>query len=86
MVTAELRSLAVQVHHLTKQEDIDRFSSHSLRVGACCIYFAAGYNPSFIKRVLRWDGDSWKLYVRDLVCTAVRVVSAMNAVDSIPIM
>ena len=47
MVTVELRSLAVQVHHLTKQEDIDRFFSHSLRVSACCIYFAAGYNPFF---------------------------------------
>ena len=37
MVTAEMRSLAVEVHHLTKKEDIERFSSHSLRVGAACI-------------------------------------------------
>ena len=53
MVTAELQTLAVQFHHLTKQDDIDRFSSHSLRVGACCIYFAAGHKESFIKHVLR---------------------------------
>lgn len=38
MVTAEMRSLVVDVHKLTKKEDIDRFSSHSLRVGAACIF------------------------------------------------
>ena len=51
-VTKKLRSLAVEVHHLTKDEDIKRFSCHSLRVGACCIYFATGYQPDFIQRVL----------------------------------
>lgn len=86
MVTAEMRSLAVQVHHLTKKKGIDRFSSHSLRVRACCIYFNASHNPTFVQRIHCWDGKSWKLYIRDLVCTAVRVISAINAVASIPSM
>ena len=51
MVTAAMRLLAVDVHHLTNKEDIDRFSSHSLRVGAACIYFAAGHDEAFIQHV-----------------------------------
>lgn len=42
MVTTKMRSLAVEVHNLTKKDDIDHFSSYSLRVRAACIYFAAG--------------------------------------------
>ena len=86
LATTELRKLAKEVHGLTKEEDINRFSSHSLRVGACCIYFAAGYDDEFIKRVLRWESDAWRTYVRDLVCTAVKVVDAMNKADTMPIM
>ena len=86
MVTAEMRSLAVEVHHLTNKEDIDRFSSHSLRVGAACIYFAAGHDESFIQRVLRWESAAWKKYIRDLICTAVKAVAAMNTVDEFPLM
>ena len=86
MVTAEMRSLVVDVHKLTKKEDIDRFSSHSLRVGAACIYFAAGHDPAFIQRVLRWESEVWRRYVRDLVCTAVKVVHAMNTADNMPLM
>ena len=86
MVTAELRTLAVEVHGLKDKKDIDRFSSHSLRVGACCIYFAAGYNPAFIQRALRWKSDAWRVYVRDLLCTAHRIVVAMNKADTMPVM
>ena len=48
MMTTEMRTFAQQVHGLTNKEEVDRFSSHSLPVGACCIYFAAGYDPAFI--------------------------------------
>ena len=81
-----MRSLATAVHNITKKEDLQKFSCHSLRVGACCIYFASGVDPEFIKRVLRWESDAWKLYVRDLQTTAVQVVESMNYSDDLPVM
>ena len=63
LATTLMRKLAVEVHHLTKDEDIKKFSCHSLRVGACCIYFATGYKPDFIQRVLRWKSNAWRTYV-----------------------
>ena len=86
MVTTEMRSLAKDVHGITDEEELARFSSHSLRVGACCIYFAAGYPPEFIQCVLRWESDAWCTYVRDLLCTAIKVVTAMNEADTMPVM
>lgn len=79
--TRLLRDFAVNVFKLTKTEDINKFSSHSLRVGTCCILFATGYSPDFIQRVLRWESDAWRKYDRDLVVTAMEVVVAMNKAD-----
>lgn len=84
--TRVLRDLAVDVYKLTKKEDTQKFSSHSLRVGACCILFATGYPPDFIQRVLRWDSDAWRKYVRDLVVTAMQVNVAMNKAHEMPLM
>lgn len=83
--THEMRELAKDVHGLTKKKDINRFSCHSLRVGACCIYFAAGYSPEFIKRILRWESDAWRKYVRDLLCSAIKANHAINDVDAMPL-
>ena len=86
MVTDEIQTLAKEVHSITDEKELVRFSSHSLRVGACCIYFAAGYAPEFIQRVLRWESDAWRTHVRDLLCTAIKVVTVMNEADSMPVM
>ena len=86
IVTIEMRILAQSVHGITKKEDLQKFSCHSLRVGACNIYFASGVSPEVIKRVLRWESDAWMIYVRDLRCTAVQVVTSMNTADNLPIM
>jgi hypothetical protein len=83
--THEMRELAKDVHGLTQKKDIHRFSCHSLRVGACCIYFAAGYSPEFIKRILRWESDAWRKYVRDLLCSAMKATQAINDVDAMPL-
>ena len=86
IATKQMRFLAKEVHQLTKEDDIKKFSCHSLRVGACCIYFATGYKPDFIQRVLRWESDAWRTYVRDLVVTAMEIVVAMNKANDMPLM
>ena len=79
-----LRGLAIKTYNLTDTEEIQKFSSHSLRVGACCLLFACGYPPEFIQRVLRWKSDACKGYVRDLVVTAIKHNLAMLQADTMP--
>ena len=79
-----LRDLAIKTYNLTDTEEIQKFSSHSLRVGACCLLFACGYPPEFIQRVLRWKSDAWKGYVRDLIVTALKHNAAMLQADTMP--
>ena len=79
-----LRDLAIKTYNLTDMDEIQKFSSHSLRVGACCLLFACGYPPEFIQRVLCWKSDAWKGYVRDLVVTAIKHNLAMLQADTMP--
>ena len=83
-VNTLLRELAVKTYDLKSPEEIQKFSSHSLRVGACCLLFACGYPPEFIQRVLRWKSDAWKGYVRDLIVTAIKHNLAMLQADTMP--
>ena len=77
-----MRSLAVETYKLTKKEDIQLFSCHSLRVGACTLLFATNYPPQFIKRVLRWRSESWQTYVRDLIVTSIQHNEALLKADT----
>ena len=79
-----LPDLAIKTHNLTNMDKIQKFSSHSLQVGACCLLFACGYPPEFIQRVLRWRSDAWKGYVRDLIVTAIKHNLAMLQADTMP--
>ncbi len=49
----------------TSPEDIKRYSAHSLRVWACVLLNKAGKSPDYIKKRLRWLGDSFRMYLRD---------------------
>ena len=84
VVKTLLRELAIKTYNLTNIDEIQKFSSHSLRVGACCLLFACGYPPEFIQRVLRWKSDAWKDYVRDLIVAAIKHNLAMPQADTIP--
>jgi hypothetical protein len=49
----------------TPKEELTRFSAHSIRVWACVLLDEAGKSAEFIKKRLRWLGDSFRLYLRD---------------------
>ena len=42
-----------------------KYSSHSIRVWACVVLDEAGMPPDFIKKRLRWMGESYRVYLRD---------------------
>lgn len=54
-----------KVNPTMSDEDRQKYSAHSLRVWACVLLDQAKKPPSFIKQRLRWQGDSYRLYLRD---------------------
>jgi hypothetical protein len=49
----------------TNPDKLKRYSAHSLRVWACVLLKEAGKLPGYIKKRLRWLGDSFRMYIRD---------------------
>ena len=61
-----MRATAKIVYNSTPAEQT-KWTTHSLRVGACCILWAQHKSPEFIQNALRWRSESWKDYIRDLL-------------------
>ena len=64
-VAALLRSAVMRIRPETPKDELSRYSAHSLRVWACVLLDEAGKSPEFIKKRLRWMGDSFRMYLRD---------------------
>jgi hypothetical protein len=50
--------------HISKDK-LQQYSVHSLRLWACVLLDEAGKSPKFIKKHLRWLGDSFQMYLQD---------------------
>jgi hypothetical protein len=59
------RAAARAVHPTITKEDEQQYSAHSLRVWACVLLDEAGKLPDYIKKRLRWMGNSFNMYLRD---------------------
>jgi len=59
------RSAAKSCRPDTPKEELSKYSAHSIRVWACVLLDEAGKSPEFIKKRLRWMGDSFRMYLRD---------------------
>ena len=67
-IEQHIRSIAIQLYNLDPVKDKDeimRWSAHSLRVGACVFLHSAGFTALDIKWILRWESDSYKVYLRN---------------------
>ncbi len=60
-----LHQAVKNVHPNISQDELKKFSAHSLRVWACVLLDQAGKSPSYIQQRLRWQSDSYRLYLRD---------------------
>jgi hypothetical protein len=76
-----LQLLAGQVYKLTKPEELARFTSHSVRVGACVALHAAGLSKEDIKHALRWRSNTFWDYLRNLPGQALRCADAIANFD-----
>jgi hypothetical protein len=64
-VSTFFQKIAKKVHPKMSKSEIQKYSSHSIRVWACVILDEAGKSASFIKARLRWLGESFRTYLRD---------------------
>lgn len=82
-VTKVIRETAMAVLHLHPKKDkaeIDKFSTHSLRVGACQILYANGFTAYEIQQLLRWKSNAFMVYLRDIAWVARKQNEAISTV------
>jgi hypothetical protein len=84
-----MRFIAANVYGLdpNKPEDrkaLQRWSSHSLRVGACVILHAMGFDAVQIKFILRWKSDTFMLYLRNNGVLADKQLQAFDKLSAMP--
>jgi len=80
-----LRSTAKTVYNISKEEELSRWSAHSIRVGAAVTMHIAGANAEEIKICLRWRSNTFMFYLRDVPALASKhnhIIHQANADDS----
>jgi hypothetical protein len=74
-----LRKAVKEVRPDTTLDELKRYSIHSLRVWACVLLDKAGKLPDYIKKRLRWLGDSFRMYLEDTAIIQHQHVDALLA-------
>ncbi len=74
-----LRKAVKEVRPDTTPDELKRYSAHSLRDWACVLLDEAGKLPDYIKKRLRWLGDSFRMYLRDTAIIQHQHVDALLA-------
>jgi hypothetical protein len=74
-----LRKAVKEVQPDTTLDELKRYSAHSLRVWVCVLLDEAGKLPDYIKKRLRWLGDSFRMYLRDTAIIQHQHVDALLA-------
>ena len=65
-----IRAAAKAVYNITSTKYLQRFSCHSIRVGACVMLHCAHFSDTDIQFELRWRSASFKDYLRNVPRTA----------------
>ncbi len=74
-----LREAVKKVHPDTTLDKLKQYSAHFLRVWACILLNKAGKPPGYIKKRLRWLGNSFRMYLRDIAIFQHQHVNALLA-------
>jgi hypothetical protein len=84
-----MRGIATIVFSLnpSKAEDaksLQRWGSHSLRVGAACVLHSMGFQPLDIQWLLRWRSLAFMAYLRNLAILSNRQHEALDRAATMP--
>ena len=72
-----LQEAAKAVYHITNKNELKRFTSHSIRVGACVLLHSQNTSTEDIKFRLRWRSDSFRMYLRNIIQLAEKHKNAV---------
>ena len=70
------KSVAAQVFPDITKTELGAYSAHMIRVSACVILQVADKEADFIKMRLRWESDSYRVYLRNTSLLAKRHLEA----------
>jgi hypothetical protein len=84
-----MRDAAANVYNINPdtvdgKKALQRWSAHSLRVGACVILYAVGFTGEQIQFILRWKSLSFMVYLRNLAFLSQQQNRAISQVDDMP--
>ena len=85
-ISKHMRTIASIVYRMDPvkdAEDLQRWSAHSLRVGACVFLHAKGFSAVDIKWILRWESDAYKVYLRNFSGLSDRHTQAWDKLDDV---
>jgi hypothetical protein len=74
-----LRKAVKEVRPDNTPDELKQYSAHSLRVWACVLLDKAGKVLDYIKKRLRWLGDSFRMYLRNTAIIQHQHVDALLA-------
>jgi hypothetical protein len=77
-----IRKAVKKVRQSTLDDDLKKYSAHSLRVWACVLLDKAGMSPSFIQKSLCWLGDLFKMYLHDTKAIQDKHLTALQSASS----
>lgn len=87
IIESTFRMAAAHVYKLDPIKDrahLRKWSSHSLRVGACVILHGMGFTDSQIKLLLRWRSDAFFDYLRNITGLAFKQCRALYDLSIMP--
>lgn len=79
LVARDIKYAARKAHGIKNKKDLAKFTTHSVRVGACTLLHVTGKSPDYIKQRLRWRSDAYQVYLRNLPILAEQHSELMNA-------
>ena len=62
-----LQKLAKSIYNISDENELKRFTTHSIRVGACVVLHENNSSAEFIKLRLRWRSDAFLVYLRNTI-------------------
>jgi len=87
LIESTMRRVASQMLGLDlakHKEDLQRWSSHSLRVGACALLHGAGFSTADIKFLLRWKSDAFLMHLRNVTLLSDKQAEAFDRFAEMP--
>lgn len=75
------REVALELNPNMTEEELQKFSAHSIRVLACILLHEAGKDGSYIKVRLRWLSDAFLVYLRNTETIAKQHANIMTNVS-----